>query len=175
MPTNATRAVVRSAPTRAAVARVGWGSRRRRRRRRRRITGVRDEEKERYDRKSLAPRPAPLVRPATQHPQRSGLANACPDQIATGFIFWFFFICTCLRNFPPLFLTFAPTKSFLSLYISSFNNLGFFLFCFVFVFVFVPFFYPSLLLHSLASLYLHGPPSSPVSLHHPRQLPARCA
>lgn len=44
-------------------------------RRRRRMTGVRDEEKERYDRKSLALSPPPASpETCSTHPQHSGLA-----------------------------------------------------------------------------------------------------
>ncbi len=91
--------------TRAAVARVGWG--RRRRRRTRGITGVRDEEKERYDRKSLALSPLPAS-PETcnTHPQHSGLSPPAWMRSPLGF---FFRLCVCLRNFPPLFSHFAPS------------------------------------------------------------------
>lgn len=86
----------------AAVWRVGWA-----RRSRRWITGVRDEEKERYDRKSLALSPLPAS-PETcnTHPQHSGLSPPAWMRSPQ-----FFCLCVCLRNFPPLFPT-LPCPSF---------------------------------------------------------------
>lgn len=87
----------------AAVWRVGWA-----RRSRRWITGVRDEEKERYDRKSLALSPLPAS-PETcnTHPQHSGLSPPAWMRSPQ-----FFCLCVCLRNFPPLFPT-LPCPLFL--------------------------------------------------------------
>lgn len=75
------------------------------------ITSVRDEEKVRYDRKSLALSPLPpLLRPETHKPQHSGL----PPPAWTRSPLFSFGLCVCLRDFPFSYFLSLPCPSSLS-------------------------------------------------------------